>query len=119
MYQIYYYRDSNGAEPVKEYIEKLATTQSKNGRINYRKIIEYLDALEEYGLALSEPKIKHIDGDICELRPIRNRIFFAAWAEDGFVLLHYFIKKTEKTPQREKNTAIRRLEELRKENEQP
>jgi phage-related protein len=113
VYQIYYYTDSNGTVPVREYIDKTAAKHSKNSRINYNKIVEYLDALEEYGLALNEPQIKHIEGDIWELRPIRSRIFFAAWAGDGFILLHHFVKKTNKTPQHEINTAKRRLEELR------
>jgi phage-related protein len=111
--QIYYYMDSNGTMPVKQYIDELATKQNKNSRINYNKIIEYIDALEEHGFTLTEPQIKHIDGDIWELRPIRNRIFFAAWAENGFVLLHHFIKKTRKTPTRESDIAKRRLEEIR------
>jgi phage-related protein len=118
VYQIYYYKDNSGAVPVREYIDKMAAKRNKHSRINYNKIVEYLDALEEYGLALSEPQIKHIDGDIWELRPIRNRIFFAAWAGDGFVLLHHFVKKTNKTPQREINTAKSRLKELREDTNQ-
>jgi phage-related protein len=112
--QIYYYMNSNGVMPVREYIDDLATHTDKHSRINYHKILEYIDALEENGFALMEPQIKHIEGDIWELRPIRNRIFFAAWAEDGFVLLHHFIKKTRKTPQRETDIAKRRLDEISK-----
>ena len=45
--------------------------------------------------------MKHLEGDIWELRPLRDRILFAAWVGDSFVLLHHFVKKTQKTPQRE------------------
>jgi phage-related protein len=101
--------------PVKEFIDKLAAKQDKNSRINYNKIIEYIDALEEHGLALVEPQIKHIDGDIWELRPIRNRIFFAVWTKDGFILLHHYIKRSRRTPQREIDRAKYRLSEISKE----
>ncbi|MBP5737985.1 MAG: type II toxin-antitoxin system RelE/ParE family toxin [Abditibacteriota bacterium] len=33
-----------------------------------------------------------------ELRPIKNRILFAAWYENTFILLHCFTKKSQKTP---------------------
>jgi phage-related protein len=35
--------------------------------------------------------LKRLDGEIWELRPIRDRILFAAYMQDAFVLLHYFI----------------------------
>ncbi|MDZ5724784.1 type II toxin-antitoxin system RelE/ParE family toxin [Acetobacterium sp. K1/6] len=38
--------------------------------------------------------VKHIDGDIWELRPLADRIFFFYWKDNTFVLLHYFHKKT-------------------------
>lgn len=40
--------------------------------------------------------MKHIDGEIWELRPLRDRIFFVAWVDDSFVLLHQFMKKSQK-----------------------
>jgi phage-related protein len=101
--------------PVKDYIDRLASKKGKDNRINYNKIIEYLDTLSEYGLMIGEPRIKHLSGDIWELRPIRNRILFAVWDEEnqGFILLHCFIKQTQKTPRKEIDTAKRRLQELK------
>lgn len=32
---------------------------------------------------------------------MRNRILFFSYKNDEFVLLHYFVKKTNKTPKRE------------------
>ena len=57
--------------------------------------------------------MKHIDGDIWELRPIRDRILFVAWHEGSFVLLHHFMKKTQKTPMREIEQAQRELADLK------
>ena len=50
--------------------------------------------LKNRGTMIGEPFIKHLEGDIWELRPLRDRILFAAWLDDGFILLHHFVKKT-------------------------
>ena len=47
----------------------------------------------------------NIEDDIWELRPGNNRIFYFYFKNDTFVLLHQFRKKTQKTPQREIETA--------------
>ena len=57
--------------------------------------------------------MKHLEGDIWELRPIRDRIFFVAWHEGSFVLLHHFMKKTVKIPPREIEQARRELADLK------
>ena len=46
--------------------------------------------------------------------PVRDRILFAAWLDDGFILLHYFVKKTQKTPRRELMKAQKALDDIRK-----
>lgn len=109
MYKVYFYRDKSGKEPVKEYIAGLASKKDKDSRIKLNKIMEYVKALSEYGTRVGEPYIKHLDGDIWELRPLRDRILFAAWGGNGFVLLHVFMKQTQKTPQREIERAKRSL----------
>ena len=51
--------------------------------------------------------MKHLEGDIWELRPLSDRILFVGWADNRFVLLHHFVKKTPKTPRREIERAQR------------
>ena len=58
--------------------------------------------------------MKHLDGDIWELRPLRDRIFFAAWIDDAFILLHHFMKKTQKTPKAEIEKAKRELKDFKR-----
>jgi phage-related protein len=117
LYEIKYYIDSRDNEPVKEFIDSLGAKRDKNSRINFNKIVAYIRTLQEHGLSTGLPVIRHIDGDIWELRPIDNRILFAAWDGDKFILLHQFLKQTQKTPVTEIETAKRRLEEARKESE--
>lgn len=109
MYKIYFYKDRNGNEPVKAYIAKLAGRESKENRIKLTKIYEYIKVLAEYGTMAGEPYIKHLEGEIWELRPLRDRVLFAAWNKDGFILLHCFMKQTQKTPRREIEQAKRNL----------
>lgn len=112
MYKVYFYKDANGRQPVTEYLLELSRRNDKDSRIKLNKIRDYIKALSQYGLQLGEPYIKHLDGDIWELRPIRDRILFVAWREDGFVLLHQFLKQTQKTPSREIEQAKREYKDI-------
>lgn len=112
MYEIHFYRDKDGNQPVSDYIRQLAEKTDKDSRIKLNKIQDYINALSEYGLQLREPYIKHLDGEIWELRPLRDRILFVTWHNGSFVLLHHFMKKTQKTPAREIEKAKRELAEL-------
>lgn len=112
MHNIYFYRDKNGNEPVAEYIAKLSNKKDKDSRINLNKIRDYIKTLSIYGTQAGEPYIKHIDGEIWELRPLRNRILFVCWINGGYVLLHQFMKTTQKTPTREIEKAKRELADL-------
>lgn len=110
---IYFYKDKNGKEPVLEYLKELLSQNGKDSRIKATKIQDYINILSEHGTKIGEPYIKHIDGEIWELRPLRDRIFFAAWVNNSFVLLHHFIKKTQKTPNKEIEKAKRELKDLK------
>ena len=103
---------SPGREPVKEYLEELAARKDKNSRIKLNKIRDYIKILSEYGTRAGKPYTKHIEGDIWELHPLQDRILFVAWINNSFVLLHQFVKKTPKTPEREKAQARREYADM-------
>ena len=111
MFNIEFFTDNNGKAPVAEYIRELdkKAQSSKNERVKLKKILEYIEVLSLYDTRVSVPYVKHILGDIWELRPTSDRIFFAYWKDDTFVLLHHFVKKSQKTPQREIEQAKRNL----------
>lgn len=44
---------------------------------------------------------------------MRDRILFAAWVGDSFVLLYTFLKETQKTPLSEIEKAERELEDFK------
>ena len=113
MYEIIFYKDKNGNEPILEYIQSLDCQSDKDSRIKVNKIYDYLEALSKYGKRAGEPYIKHVDGEIWEVRPLRDRILFAAWDSSTFILLHHFMKDTRKTPPREIKQAKRNLADIR------
>ena len=74
---------------------------NKDSKIKFRKIISYIDLLAKKGAELKEPYVKHIEGEIWELRPLRDRILFA------------YIEKTKKTPKDEIEKAKRILKKYK------
>lgn len=114
MYQIEFYEDKNGKSEIYEYIKELKNKNTKENKIKIKKIDMYIDLLSEYGLKLGEPYIKKIEDDIWELRPMRDRILFASWYNNKFILLNFFMKKTNKTPKREIDKAKRLFKDYKK-----
>ena len=116
MYEIRFYEDERGLSEVKTFIKELKdkSTTSKDARINFNKVVAYIDALEEFGTRMGEPITKHLDGEIWELRPLANRILYAFYKGNSFILLHHFEKKTNKTPKREIEKAKRELEDYKR-----
>lgn len=115
---IEFYEDKNGKSEIIEYIEDLRNKkENKDARIKLAKITSYIDQLSNKGLQLGQPYIKHIDGEIWELRPLRDRIMFASWCNNKFILLSVFMKQTQKTPKKEIEKAKRLLEDYKKRSE--
>lgn len=119
MYNIIFYEDKKGNSEVIDYIKSLreASAESKESRINFNKTIAYIDLLEEMGTRVGEPVTKHLEGEIWELRPLRNRILYAYYKDNSFIILHHFIKKTRKTPRKELQRAKRNLQDFIERNE--
>ena len=111
MYDVIFYSDSRGKEPTAEFINELRQKShtDKNARINLNKIVAYIDLLCDKGTRVGEPVVKHLDGDIWELRPLDNRILFTNYKGKIYILLHHFTKKTNKTPSGEIKQAKRNL----------
>ncbi len=114
MYEIIIYKDKNGYSEIKQYINELKSKNNKDCRIKFEKIMSYIRILQSDGLTIGEPYIKHLDGEIWELRPLRDRILFASMCNNKLILLSVFMKQTQKTPKREIEKAKRLLEDYKK-----
>lgn len=119
MFEVDFYEDRYSEQPVKEVLIELRdqAQTSKDARIQYQKILTHIRALENYGTRMGEPHVKHIDGSLWELRPLAHRIFFFYWRNNTFILLHHFIKKTQKTPSKEIEQATRNLKDFLERND--
>ena len=113
MYEIILYEDEHGNSDVKSFIKELKSKSktSNDARINYTKVVAYIDLLEEMGTRIGELITKHLNSEIWESRPLSNRILYAFFTENKIVLLHHFTKKTQKTPLREIVKAKSELED--------
>jgi len=109
-WKIVYYGDGRGKEPVYEFIESLNPQAQA-------KLSNTFDLLSQFGISLGHPHIKKVTGtDLWELRILGNdniRIFYITTTGKRFLLLHGFIKKTQKTDKKELKIAISRLKDYR------
>jgi len=98
-----FYKSPAGNEPVREWL-KLRTSEEK------KAIGEDIKAVE-YTWPVGYPQVVKLDKDLWEVRTnVPNgisRVFFTIW-EKYMVLLHGIIKKTQKTPQQDLDTAKKR-----------
>lgn len=119
-YKIVFWQDENGFSETQDYITDLKnrSLKSKDARIKLNKIVEYMEMLETYGTEIGEPYIKHIqcEEQIFELRPLRDRFFFFFKQENKYVILNHFVKRTQKTPRREIEKAIRLMKSFNERN---
>lgn len=110
MYEIEFYNNKNKKIDCKVLLNELRNRDGKNSRIRINKINNYFDLLSRHGLYLGKPYIKKLDSNIRELRPIRYRILFFQYS-NKFVMLHWFLKKTNKTPKNEIELAINEMKD--------
>jgi phage-related protein len=101
---VVFYRTESGNEPVREWLKELS-------REDKRKIGEDIKTAQ-LGWPLGMPLIRKIQKDLWEVRTTLDsglaRVFFTVDGE-YMILLHGFIKKSQKTPQHELKTVIVRL----------
>jgi phage-related protein len=107
---ILYYETLQGNSPVYDFIDKL------HPKIQ-AKVANTFDLLEQYGTLLGAPHVKKITSySFWELRILGTdnvRIFYVAYTEKTFLLLHGFLKKKQKTDKKELKVAQERLSEYK------
>ena len=81
------------------------------------KFLHLITLIEEDGLVtLREPYIKHLQGKLWEMRVKakagQGRGLYFTVTGRRVVVLRYFIKKADKTPKREMDLALKRMEAM-------
>jgi phage-related protein len=81
------------------------------------RYLRYSDRMEIYGPDLGMPHTRAMGDGLFELRLKAAegiaRVFYCTVVNRKIVMLHQFIKKTDKTPPRELETARRRMKEIK------
>ena len=106
--QVVFYRTSKNNEPVREWIKELPR--------NERKIIGEDIKTIQFGWPMGMPLVRKVDVGLWEIRSkIDNRIsrvIFTVYG-DFIVLIHGFIKKSQKIPIKDLKLAKKRLSNLK------
>ena len=100
----YFYRTDSGREPVREWLQGLKPAD--------RKIIGEDIKDVEFSWPIGMPLVRSLGRDLWEVRSNLTgskiaRVVFCV-DESRMVLLHGFIKKSQKTPQKEIDLALKR-----------
>ncbi len=81
------------------------------------RFVRYAERMEVYGPDLGMPHTRAMGDGLFELRLKAAegiaRVFYCTLVGRKIVILHQFVKKTEKTPQKELQLARRRLKEIK------
>ena len=108
MTKVIYYTTTIEESPILNFIQSLSSIQKS-------KISRIISHVEEYGLIAVIPHVRKLTGTpLWEIRILGQdniRVLYALTGKDIILLLHGFIKKSQQTPSREINTALKRLQE--------
>lgn len=108
IFKVRFYREDSGREPVLEWLRALPKSE--------REIIGKDLQTLQYCWPIGMPLVKPLGQGLWELRSSLNRriarIIFVLDGEQLIVVLHGFIKKTQKTPRSEIELALKRATKL-------
>jgi len=103
---IEYYVDESGHVPVQDFLGSL-------DKETYARFLWSLEQVRVRNIRAREPLVRHLEGKIWEIREESNtniyRILYFFFSGRRIVLLHGFVKKTQKLPRRELDIALKRL----------
>ena len=102
--QVVFYRSDSGAEPVRRWLKSLP--------LSHKKAIGEDIKTVQFGWPMGMPLVEKLSPYMWEVRTkVPDGIARVVFTVDGqlMVLLHGFIKKTQKIPQKEMVTAKTRL----------
>jgi len=103
-----FFKTDSGNEPVREWLLSLARSERKTIGSDVLKV--------QYCWPIGKPLVGNLGNGLWEVRSsLKDRIARIIFCIDGktMILLHGFIKKTQKTPKQELDLALRRKKRLK------
>lgn len=108
-WSIVFYVDDHGESPVRDFLDGLDIKTKL-------RFAWSMEQLRVRNVQAREPLVRHLEGKLWELREESStniyRLLYFVFSGRRIVFLHGFQKKTQKTPRREIETAITRLDEF-------
>jgi phage-related protein len=109
-YDVVFYRTERDRFPVLEFLNALPAKE-------FSKCYSYIELLVQHGNTLPSNIVKHLTDDLWELRPEYGgqefRVFYFIVLGDTIVLLHAIKKKSQRTPKRDLDLALKRMDEVK------
>ncbi len=107
---INYWRNPSGKAPVEKYIDAIDNKEER------AEILSLLKGIQENGTDAVGVEFRQIEGKLWELK-IRlsghqHRVFYVVLKGNEMVLLHAYLKKTQKAPQKELQIAKQRMKTI-------
>ena len=106
--KIHYYTLPNGNNPFSEFLDSLDYKQQT-------KILRLIFQIKEYGLISILPHTKKLSGTpFWEIRILGKdnlRVIYIIQLKDEVIILHGFVKKSQKTSSKEINIAFKRFQD--------
>jgi phage-related protein len=115
--RVIYYRDADGREPVKAFIDQLVRTNPRAAAKINGYVQQHLSEKSPSAPPPPFPISSHVQGPVRELRVrfanTRYRLFYGQPGRE-VVLLHALEKTTPRLPARDRELAVRRFEDFRR-----
>lgn len=111
--QAVFYRDSDGAEPVSDFIDRL----EEHVQVSIDAQIDRLNLLSDTVPRLPFPHSSQVEGELRELRCHHGRRLYRVLyrrSDRLIILLHIFAKRGEAIPESEKRIARERWDDFRR-----
>jgi phage-related protein len=110
IFVINYWQNPSGKAPVEKYIDNIHNKEER------AEILATLNGIQQHGTDAVGVDFRQIDGKLWELK-IRthgnqHRIFYVVLQRNEMILLHAYLKKTQRTPVNEIETAKQRMKQL-------
>jgi phage-related protein len=102
-----FFRNQNGTEPVRDWLRTLSSESKKTIGEDIKTV--------QYGWPIGMPVVRKLEAGLWEIRSHLKdgiaRVIFTV-VNDTIILLHSFIKKTQKTPADDLETARKRKKQV-------
>ncbi|OGV99814.1 MAG: hypothetical protein A2W77_02445 [Nitrospinae bacterium RIFCSPLOWO2_12_39_16] len=107
---INYWRNPSGKAPVEKYIDSIVNKEER------AELLSALNGIQESGTDVIGVEFRHIEGKLWELKirthGTQHRIFYVVLKGNEMILLHAYLKKSQKAPLKEIQVAKQRMKQL-------